>query len=188
MTAPAHHFTGMDCSKCGHSVFAHAHNPCCRICFSEGRRGRGLCQRDEKCPIDGLLASKHEGWVTGTVPGQLSIDDALGDVIPSRTTDPETSHAAAREVRVKAGTQRARLLKAFADHGIQWPQVGLTDEEAMMNAEGVWHTSEYSKRCSELREGGYIKPTGQTRVGSAGVERIVSKVTDKGLTWIRENR
>jgi hypothetical protein len=112
---------------------------------------------------------------------QLSIDD-LGDVIPSRTTDPETSRAA-EPVKVKAGTQRAWLLSAFNR------DVGLTDEEAMHETLGaVRPVSEYAKRCSELREGGFIEPTGETRAGSAGPQRIVSRITDKGRAWIRENR
>lgn len=121
--------------------------------------------------------------------GQLSIDDALSDlgypgrVIPSRSSDPDTSRAA-EPVKIKAGTQRARLLEAFHDWGFN----GLTDEQAMKAAPGVSATSEFAKRCSELREGGYIEPTGETRAGSAGPQRMVSKVTAKGAAWIRENR
>jgi hypothetical protein len=114
---------------------------------------------------------------------QLSIEDALADVIPSRTTDPETSHAAAREIRVKAGTQRAYLLYSF----FKFPQ-GLTDEMAMECALYVSDRSEFSKRCSELREGGFIEPTGETRAGSAGPQRIVSRITEKGKAWIENNR
>jgi hypothetical protein len=145
---------------------------------------------------------------------QLSIDDALeesrcrvcgcpdgedyysgsehecppGFLIPSRTTDPETSHVAAREVKVRAGTQRARLLYAFNDYHWNAAGVGLTDEAAMEYAEGVSAMSEFSKRCSELREGGFIEPTGETRAGSAGPQRIVSRITDKGRAWIEANR
>lgn len=124
---------------------------------------------------------------------QLSIDDALnelGRTIPSRRSDPDISRAA-EPVKVRAGTQRARLLKAFAVHEIgraihEGP--GLTDEQAMLCAEGVAYTSEYAKRCSELREGGFIVPTGETRAGAAGAQRIVSRITDKGRAWIRDNR
>lgn len=108
-----------------------------------------------------------------------------GDVIPSRSTDPETSHSAAREIRVKAGSQRAQLLEAFYRRG---RLMGLTDEQAMMHAEGVSPTSEYAKRCSELREGGFIEPTGETRAGSAGPQRLVSRITPKGRAWVEANR
>lgn len=115
----------------------------------------------------------------------INPDDALADVIPSRATDPETSHAAAREIRVKAGTQRARLLDAFS----MWTHAGATDEQAMLSTDGsVSPTSEYAKRCSELREGGFIEATGETRAGSAGPQRIVSRITPKGRAWIEANR
>lgn len=116
---------------------------------------------------------------------QLSIDDALDDlgrVIPSRSTDPETSRVA-EPVKIRAGTQRAHLLSCFWN----FPG-GLTDEEAMKCAHHVSATSEYAKRCSELREGGYIEPTGETRPGSAGPQRIVSRITAKGRAWIESNR
>lgn len=113
---------------------------------------------------------------------QLSIDDAMSDIPGARTSDPDTSHAAAAEIKVKAGTQRARLLVAFNR------AVGLTDEEAMYETLGVVSpTSEYSKRCSELREGGFIEPTGETRPGRAGPQRIVSRITEKGRAWVRDN-
>lgn len=116
---------------------------------------------------------------------QLDIFDALGDVIPSRSADPETSHAAAREIRVKAGSQRAHLLESFYRWHVKG---GLTDEEAMMWSDHVRAVSEFAKRCSELREGGFIEPTGETRPGIAGPQRIVSRITDKGRAWIQETR
>lgn len=118
---------------------------------------------------------------------QLSIDDALDDlgrVIPSRSTDPDTSRVAERGVKVRAGTQRARLLEAFHLFDV-W---GGTDEQAMKAAHHVTAASEYAKRCSELREGGFIEPTGETRLGAAGTPRIVSRITDKGRAWIEANR
>lgn len=119
---------------------------------------------------------------------QLSIDDALselGRVIPSRTSDPETSRCA-EPVKIRAGSQRAYLLWSF------WygQEKGLTDEQAMTCTPigAVSPTSEFAKRCSELREGGFIEPTGETRAGAAGKDRIVSRITPKGVAWIRENR
>lgn len=107
-------------------------------------------------------------------------------VIPSRTTDPVTSHKAATAVTVKAGTQRSYLLLPFywqnLDH--DGTPLGLTDEEAMNRAAQaglpVSARSEYSKRCSELREAGLIEPTGETRTGASGHKRIVSRITDAG--------
>lgn len=75
------------------------------------------------------------------------------------------------------GTQQARLLAAFAQPAAA---DGLTDEEAADLADGVPYRSEFAKRCSELREAGLIVPTGATRKGVAGHERIVSQITDAG--------
>lgn len=106
--------------------------------------------------------------------------------IPARNTDPGTSHAATEEIKVRAGTQRAKLLTVFR-HGGFFGVDGLTDEQAMEGAVGVSPTSEYAKRCSELREAGFIEPTGETRRGASGMERIVSRITDKGRAWVRDN-
>lgn len=102
----------------------------------------------------------------------------VGRTIPSRRLDPATSHAA-EPVTIKAGTQRARLLAAFATDAAT---DGLTDEEAADLADGVPYRSEFAKRCSELRDGGHIAPTGATRTGVAGHQRIVSRITDAGRT------
>lgn len=107
--------------------------------------------------------------------------ELLGRTIPSRRTDPDTSKAAGELIKIRAGSQRALLLGAFWN----FPG-GLTDEQAMKAAHGVAATSEYSKRCSELREGGYIEPTGETRPGAAGPQRIVSRITPKGVAaWVK---
>lgn len=106
--------------------------------------------------------------------------------IPARSTDPVTSHKATEEIKVRAGTQRARLLEAFGWAAAE-SFLGLTDEEAAIWADGVSVQSEYAKRCSELREAGFIEPTGKTRRGASGMERIVSRITDKGREWVEAN-
>ena len=95
------------------------------------------------------------------------------DPIPSRSTDPPTSHAA-EPVRWRTGSQAIRLLQSFAS------LIDATDEEAMENAIGVSPVSEYAKRCSELREAGLIEPTIYTRPGYSGRERMVSTITEAG--------
>lgn len=82
---------------------------------------------------------------------------------------------------MRAGSQRARLLASFA-HGPR------TDEKAMELAEGVSPASEYSKRCSELREVGFIEPTGETERGRSGQQRMVSGITLEGIRWLDEHR
>lgn len=103
--------------------------------------------------------------------------------IPARHSDPSTSHSAAASMTMRAGSQRARLLEAF------WKMHDATDEEAMRNADGVAPTSEYSKRCSELREAGFITETGETRAsGITGMQRIVSRITHEGIQWMDAQR
>lgn len=102
-----------------------------------------------------------------------------------RTGDRAGSIAGARDVGYRSGTQKARLLDAFVS---AWPE-GLTDEEAAMRA-GVSLTSEYSKRCGELRQDGmiaeaYVAPgVVLHREGLAGVPRMVSAATQTGLDLI----
>lgn len=94
-----------------------------------------------------------------------------------RIDDPETSVEGAASVAYRAGTHKAKLLEVFA----AYPN-GLTDEEAAEKA-GLLRAG-YWKRCGELREDGFISPNGQTRVGEAGVSRMVSVITDAGLSAI----
>lgn len=92
-----------------------------------------------------------------------------------RNPDWVTSVQAAESVAYRAGTQKARLLSSFRK---AHPEA-LTDEEAALLA-GISLSSEYSKRCGELRQDGAIVvvrfPNGQpmTRAGGSGVQRILS--------------
>lgn len=92
-----------------------------------------------------------------------------------RKNDWSTSVAAAEKIAYKAGTQKYHLLNAFQK---AYPN-DLTDEQAA-EAACISLTSEYSKRCGELREDGVIsvvwldEDTPKTRAGAAGMQRIVS--------------
>lgn len=148
--------------------------------FSEWWRNR-----DEEVPS--FWPTFEAGWNAAMAARQSD-----PRVIPSRSTDPVTSHKAAAAITVKAGSQRAKLLDAFMDSYkteiSSWQghfPSGLTDEEAMNRALGVSPSSEFSKRCSELREAGLIEATGETRPGGSGHQRIVSKITDKGRAVVR---
>lgn len=101
-------------------------------------------------------------------------DDRKGRV---RNSDPATSKAGAESVKYRAGSQKAKLLKVFAGG------LPLTDEQAAEVA-GLLG-SEFAKRCGELREDGMIALTGETRLGRAGVSRIVSQITERGLEIAR---
>lgn len=101
-------------------------------------------------------------------------ETGTGRTIPARNTDPETSHKATKAIHIRAGNQRTLLLRAFD------ALEDATDEEAMEHAEGVSASSEYAKRCSELRQAGYIEATGDERTGGSGQSRIVCRITTKG--------
>ncbi len=104
------------------------------------------------------------------------------DVMPKRArhTDPETSHAGAAAVAVRAGTQKARLLAVYAD-----APDGLNDEEAAERA-GVNMRSCWWKRCNELRKLHFIEPVTDaqgnlvTRLSSVNVPRMVCVITPLG--------
>ena len=97
----------------------------------------------------------------------------------ARTTDPRTSKAYSAE-RMRKGSQAHLLLQAFG----RWPDDGLTDEQAMERSEGVTPSSEYAKRCSDLRAAGLIRDTGRDRKGNSGLDRIVSEITPKGIALL----
>lgn len=98
------------------------------------------------------------------------------DMFTARKTDPKTSHVAGASVTVRAGSQRAELLLAYARN------YGLTDDEAgvitgLANKIGCC----WWKRCSELRQGGLIAPTTETRMSRAGEEQMVCTITEEGM-------
>ena len=85
-----------------------------------------------------------------------------------RKNDRDTSIEGAESVAYRAGSQKDKLLKAYAT---AYP-LPLTDEEAASLA-GLPMTSCYWKRCGELRQDGKIIELSLTKKGSAGVERIL---------------
>ena len=96
-----------------------------------------------------------------------------------RTNDPETSTKAAQSLWVRSGSQRAKLLAQYAHDA-------MTDEEAG-NASGLAMLPKccYWKRCSELRQAGYIAPTGEVRQSSARVDQQVCSITQAGHDLLR---
>lgn len=96
----------------------------------------------------------------------------------TRATDPATSAAGARDVAFRAGSQKAKLLRAFAEGEY-------TDEQAATKA-GLSLRSCFWKRCGELRDAGLIEFTGQVRQGSAGSACGVSRITATGLRLTSE--
>lgn len=106
---------------------------------------------------------------------QLTIYDAPAvDYAPGRVRrrDHRTSVDGARSVAYRAGSAKARLIDVY-----RAAPAGLTDEEAAVAA-ALPPRSCWWKRCNELRAAGAIRATGHTRVGSAGVPRIVCVAVD----------
>jgi hypothetical protein len=97
----------------------------------------------------------------------------------TRRDDYDTSIDGAASVKMRARSQRFKLLDVFAS----WHDAGCTDEEAASGA-GLLRSC-YWKRCGELRALGLIEFTGQRAKGDAGVNRLVSAITPKGREVVR---
>lgn len=85
------------------------------------------------------------------------MSDQLDFTAPiARATDPATSHAGAKRVEPKRGTQASQLLAIFR----AYPK-GLTPKEAATYA----HIEHGWKRVSDLKHAGLIRGTGEERDG-----------------------
>lgn len=92
---------------------------------------------------------------------------AVGEEPTARTSDPDTSHAAARDARVRAGTHRAKALEALRAAGAR----GLTDFE-LAALTGIAQTS-IGVRRKELLRAGYVEATELRRPAPSGSAAIV---------------
>ena len=93
-------------------------------------------------------------------------EDGYGEPT-TRRTDPSTSHAAARDAAVHAGTLRARCYRALEAAGM----AGLTDAE-LSDRTGLQLNSA-NKRRGELRDAGLVVDTGRRRPTPSGSSAIV---------------
>lgn len=99
-----------------------------------------------------------------------------------RAADHATSRESARRVAGRTGSQRARLLAAYASA----PAAGYTDEEAAQAA-GLPERACWWKRCGELRDADLIGWTGATRDSpTSGGAQGVCAITELGRTIARE--
>lgn len=91
-----------------------------------------------------------------------------------RNTDPITSVEAAADVKPRRVSQAMLLLSMYE-------YADLTDEQAG-DLSGLAKRPKccYWKRCSELRAKGWIAPTGETRISSAGSSMQVCAITAEG--------
>lgn len=95
---------------------------------------------------------------------------------PVRHDDPDTSRRGAADVAPRAGSQRHRLLAAYAAAG----EGGLTADEAQAAAQGVALRSCYWKRVSELVHADLLEDTGLERMGDQGSLQRVNRITELG--------
>ena len=89
----------------------------------------------------------------------------------ARRTDPETSHAGARAIAYRSGTQKAVLLELYREAGAD----GLTDEEAARLAGMERHAA--TKRIADLKNDGALELAGE-RPGRTGLRQRVCRVAD----------
>jgi hypothetical protein len=145
-------------------AYAYAHDTTCCRC--------GMPGRDVYDSRDAQIAAAR-AWEEG---GKLC--DICRSLAGARSTDPGTSGRAAHDVLGREGSQRHKLLLAFATGP------AMTADEAMRRA-GVSERSCYWKRISELREAGLIEKTGAERPGEQGSSQIVSQITEAGRAALR---
>lgn len=95
----------------------------------------------------------------------------------ARKTDPDTSHMAAGINRCRRNELMRELLYAFVSGG----NSGFTDEQAyhrMAHVDGGDRS--WWKRCSDLRQLGFILPTGEKRKTVTGAYARVCSITKDG--------
>lgn len=96
----------------------------------------------------------------------------------ARTTDPATSKAGARDVAFRAGSQCARLLRAFAEADARG--TALTRYEAGHVTGLAERGACYWHRVGDLQRKGLVMETGETRVMPTGSAQEVLRITDEG--------
>jgi hypothetical protein len=92
-----------------------------------------------------------------------------------RRSDSKTSTEGAKDVTIRAGSQRTKLLETYASC-----VYSITDEVAGVLSGLAEKNAGYWKRCSELRRAGYIEPTGEMRESSTGSMQQCCRITDAG--------
>lgn len=108
-----------------------------------------------------------------------AVDVRAHPVSPARTTDPATSHAAAARLGPRAGTQRRTVLGVYVEGE------ALTDAQAAARAGLLGTRASWWKRCSELREGGYLAVVGLATDPTTGQTVQTSALTARGLAAMR---
>ena len=93
-----------------------------------------------------------------------------------RTSDPATSHAAAKRARPRAGSQKAVLLAVFAANGdLTAYEAGQLSGLARKPGCCYWH------RVGDLARDGLLEDTGLTRIVATGEGQRVYRITAAGM-------
>jgi hypothetical protein len=131
-----------------------------------------------------LVAGAEPTLFSEAIASKLDNPAIYAPTVSARKSDPGTSKLAGASVAMRAGSQKHLLLQAYADL-----TAGLTDEEAGMNS-GLARKPKccYWKRCSELRQAGFIAPIGLTRASSVGEQQQVCAITEDGLKMLEQSR
>lgn len=132
--------------------------------------------------IKTLISRAEPTLFTQEIANKLDNPIITVKTISARKSDPNTSKAAGESVAMRSGSQKYILLQAYAN-----ATEGLTDEEAGTNS-GLASKPKccYWKRCSELRQAGYISTTGETRASSVGEQQQVCVITEEGRKLLRD--
>ena len=119
--------------------------------------------------------NNQQGELFTPVIGLGAYRELIAPIVQPRQTDPETSHAAVKNVRKRAGSQQWQVLQAYAQH------VNLTADEVgvitgLANKVGCcyWH------RVSELLKQGLLETTELKRLARSGELQRVNRITSQG--------
>lgn len=94
----------------------------------------------------------------------------------ARTSDPATSHAAAKRARPRAGSQKAVLLAVFAANSdLTAYEAGQLSGLARKPGCCYWH------RVGDLARDGLLEDTGLTRIVATGEGQRVYRITAAGM-------
>lgn len=122
--------------------------------------------------IDGDKTLRDYELKQSMAEGQRDLEESIKDEIGGfRSSDPDTSRKGALDVYPRSGSQRWKALIAIAksgDHGLTYAEI-----ELKTDVNDVW------KRLSELRDGGWIKESGERVVKGTGSMATIWKITPR---------
>lgn len=112
------------------------------------------------------------------IPRPVATTTPLRPVGLARSTDPDTSHAAAESINPRG--QQERILRTLASLG--------DGNRFEIATAGDLTEYQAGRRLSELSDAGLIAWTGEVRPGETGRAQSVWRVTQAGYRWLQEER